>query len=137
MSPRTPRSTLTAALVPYSTRCRACAAGGRRRDAGGGRGDLLPRAAAGEDCRGLPGRAGRRRSLAPRRRRSAGNVVAAGLSGGGGTACGRLLVRVTLPTQPAASTLMRSEEHTSELKSLMRIRYTAFSLTKKQYTTAI
>src|SRR3546814_5423142 len=33
-----------------------------------------------------------------------------------------------------AATLMRSEEHTSELQSLMRISYAVFCLTKKNYT---
>src|SRR3546814_2894944 len=38
---------------------------------------------------------------------------------------------------PAASALSRSEEHTSELQSLMRISYAVFCLKKKKNTTSI
>src|SRR3546814_5982402 len=44
-------------------------------------------------------------------------------------------VRVTMRPQPAAfmsDTRMRSEEHTSELQSLMRISYAVFCLKKKK-----
>src|SRR3546814_1778993 len=37
-------------------------------------------------------------------------------------------------TRPSASTLARSEEHTSELQSLMRISYAVFCLKKKTET---
>src|SRR3546814_6317569 len=37
----------------------------------------------------------------------------------------------TLPTSPKMARLMRSEEHTSELQSLMRISYAVFCLKKK------
>src|SRR3546814_4938761 len=46
--------------------------------------------------------------------------------------------RLTLPEpldKPAAAALPRSEEHTSELQSLMRISYAVFCLKKKKHTT--
>src|SRR3546814_2541494 len=39
------------------------------------------------------------------------------------------------PAQPSASTKIRSEEHTSELQSLMRISYAVFCLKKKKNKT--
>src|SRR3546814_5383640 len=39
-----------------------------------------------------------------------------------------------LTFQPTALQSMRSEEHTSELQSLMRISYAVFCLKKKKYT---
>src|SRR3546814_5115488 len=39
-----------------------------------------------------------------------------------------------LVTKPAAAGEVRSEEHTSELQSLMRISYPVFCLTKKKIT---
>src|SRR3546814_5056492 len=41
----------------------------------------------------------------------------------------------TLPCYPAPLTRARSEEHTSELQSLMRISYAVFCLKKKKHTT--
>src|SRR3546814_3297363 len=42
--------------------------------------------------------------------------------------------RIGLPPVPQAPAPIRSEEHTSELQSLMRISYAVFFLTKKQAT---
>src|SRR3546814_2306359 len=41
---------------------------------------------------------------------------------------------ILLPTEPDLSTFSRSEEHTSELQSLMRISYAVFCLKKKKKT---
>src|SRR3546814_4371000 len=50
-------------------------------------------------------------------------------------ACANLNIDAQLPLRPSASTrAIRSEEHTSELQSLMRISYAVFCLKKKQYT---
>src|SRR3546814_5782132 len=40
-----------------------------------------------------------------------------------------------LPTHPRTAALLRSEEHTSELQSLMRISYAVFCLKKKKKNT--
>src|SRR3546814_3535418 len=45
-----------------------------------------------------------------------------------------ILWRITLPL--LTPTIVRSEEHTSELQSLMRISYAVFCLKKTQVTTA-
>src|SRR3546814_1690122 len=47
----------------------------------------------------------------------------------------RLLCRTGFLRQPAQPTSRRSEEHTSELQSLMRISYAVFCLKKKLYFT--
>src|SRR3546814_2629487 len=46
---------------------------------------------------------------------------------------GGVLVVVTLPASASAPAAGRSEEHTSELQSLMRISYAVFCLKKKTY----
>src|SRR3546814_5258298 len=49
---------------------------------------------------------------------------------------GLVIVDVTRPAAPVVwPGLTRSEEHTSELQSLMRISYAVFCLKKKKYTT--
>src|SRR3546814_2692910 len=56
----------------------------------------------------------------------------------GQKAIGFWMDRSTLGTVPQAFLLVRSEEHTSELQSLMRISYDVFCLKKKiSYTHAI
>src|SRR3546814_5860642 len=55
--------------------------------------------------------------------------------GGFDPACGT--VRFELPSQFMADSVQRSEEHTSELQSLMRISYAVFCLKKKKTTTCI
>src|SRR3546814_5173355 len=59
----------------------------------------------------------------PRRRR-AGRAVNTLLPG-------LMIVPLVLPLMAAALLLLRSEEHTSELQSLMRISYAVFCLKKK------
>src|SRR3546814_8332997 len=39
----------------------------------------------------------------------------------------------TIPLKPSRKPTLRSEEHTSELQSLMRISYVVFCLKKRQY----
>src|SRR3546814_8205237 len=51
---------------------------------------------------------------------------------GGAACCARAAAGNTLNATPAANTLNRSEEHTSELQSLMRISYAVFCLQKKK-----
>src|SRR3546814_10446648 len=46
-----------------------------------------------------------------------------------------LIGRMTIEEKADQLTLMRSEEHTSELQSLMRISYAVFCLKKKKNTT--
>src|SRR3546814_4262783 len=108
---RPPRSTRTDTLVPYTTLFRA----GRREGEGPGGEVADVRSQEGEVV-GLaqPG------AEARARRGGDGPVRAAGGGAGG-------LV-------PAAGT-RRSEEHTSELQSLMRISYAVFCLKKTQNTT--
>src|SRR3546814_4234906 len=98
---RPPSSTRTDTPFPYTTLFRAALLGGQWRDAGAARvRALLLR---GRPVRGLPARlAGRRR------RRVRGQGQAAGVAG----------------------RRRRTEEHTSELQSLMRISYAVFCLKK-------
>src|SRR3546814_4700488 len=44
-------------------------------------------------------------------------------------------MKVFLANQASATTRLRSEEHTSELQSLMRFSYAVFRLKKKKYNT--
>src|SRR3546814_2157103 len=138
MVQRQPRSTRTDTLFPYSTLLRSAAAGRARRarpGADGHRQDRRLRAAdpgtgrsaagqaagagAGADPRaGDPGG----RGVPEVRRADAGVLGAADLRRPGlrpATAC-------------AAPRRARSEEHTSELQSLMRISYAVFCLKKKK-----
>src|SRR3546814_3752468 len=114
MNRRPPRSTLTDTLFPYTTLFRSP--------------DLL-----GTDTHG-GGRAGDRLLAGPAHRR--------------GSAIWPALIRLAAPIvfepyaailsgQPAADAiwLIRSEEHTSELQSLMRISYAVFCLKKKKKKT--
>src|SRR3546814_3640808 len=52
------------------------------------------------------------------------------------TACGHVQASEPVPTAAAATAMFygRSEEHTSELQSLMRISYAVFCLKKKKQT---
>src|SRR3546814_5400968 len=107
---RPPRSTRTDSLFPYTTLFRSCRRGdrgpGSRGDGRGGGADAQPLGAA--DRRGRVGEELVRGALIrPAGRSRAGPPVA----GGAGT---------------------RSEEHTSELQSLMRISYAVFCLKKKK-----
>src|SRR3546814_3127705 len=124
---RPTRPTRTDTLFPYTTRCRSRVRGGRVRCCGStcrvlgvwGRG---PAGRFRADCRYTP-------------------------DGGGAPPCkdaivsprGRYAVRLSsrrLPMPPdflPRTSLPRSEEHTSELQSLMRISYAVFCLKKKKY----
>src|SRR3546814_2105927 len=117
---RPPRSTRTATLFPYTTLCRS--AGRTARAAADNpslRGCGAPRAGA-----DAPRPAARRDSV----RRAADNSRPAG-------------ERPPAPPAPAGSPRLgwrrRSEEHTSELQSLMRISYAVFCLKKKINTVYI
>src|SRR3546814_3971126 len=105
MSLRPPKATRTDTLFPYSTLFRSLVpgAGGAGDDAAAGRRTARRRRRAG---RGLPDR-----RLAGALRHRAGGRPAVG--------------------SDAAADLGRSEEHTSELQSLMRISYAVFCLKKK------
>src|SRR3546814_9320093 len=98
----TPISTRTDTLFPYTTRFRS---------------QLRARRAVARRPR-LPSRgrlgSGRARHRAYARRGPAPGLLGAAAGGAGGSGCAR-----------------RSEEHTSELQSLMRISYAVFCLTKK------
>src|SRR3546814_4671112 len=116
MRRRPPRSTRTDTLFPYTTRFRslqACPALDRP-----GRG--APRGEARADGQPRDGRPGEPAPRTPRRvgLRPADAGQAGGCGGGG----------IALPP-------FRSEEHTSELQSLMRISYAVFCLKKKQNNT--
>src|SRR3546814_9700244 len=108
---RPPRSTRTDTLVPYTTRFRSCPS------------------AAGRSCQGGPGDIPRGASPAAQDQ----------ISIAGRTRPGRLSDRRV--GRPAQSSLRgiddrpRSEEHTSELQSLMRISYAVFCLKKTKHIT--
>src|SRR3546814_2539293 len=128
---RPPRSTRTDTLFPYTTLFRSDRAAGRHRDDDLAR-EVL-RAALLEPGRVLH-RPGRRMGLAqtrPRRCRRAPERCAERrrhLSG----------VRARTGTLiDSAAVPPRSEEHPSELQSLMRISYAVFCLTKTKTTTRI
>src|SRR3546814_4973811 len=113
----TPRIPLTATLVPGATLCRAqdrgAIAGGLRR---------LDRVRDGGDSSGRRSRHLRR----PGRRDR----------GGPGRPAAALFRRRLPPDRTRRDRLAgRSEEHTSELQSLMRISYAVFCLKKKKYKT--
>src|SRR3546814_20719261 len=106
-----PRSTLTDTLFPYTTLFRSRTPGrALRRTGAGGAGRLLL---------GVGGRAGRHRR---------GAVAGRGL-GRADAALERR--RRGARGRGAAGRGARSEEHTSELQSLMRISYAVFCLKKK------
>src|SRR3546814_3624646 len=134
---RPPRSTRTDTLVPYTTLFRSRHAAGhgaaqaiagrwhRRRRGGGGVGrDRLRRA----------GRAAYRQAL--HRPKPRGGVAAVGTGGRGVAVCRRYSGAPRANRKRVAAgrgdRLCRSEEHTSELQSLMRISYSVFCLNKKK-----
>src|SRR3546814_3502062 len=108
MSRRTPRPSRTDTLVPYTTLFRSPVLARHRRGSA-----ALHR-----------GRS--RRAHGPCRR-------AAGEPQGGRADHPPGDARATLRGQRARENLGRSEEHTSELQSLMRISYAVFCLKKKKY----
>src|SRR3546814_4727658 len=114
----------TCALPIYRAQDRVCRQRHRDRHLPGRRRD---RAGA---CRG------RRVSRRPHRRRRDGTARAAAASGF------RITQRVAVTAVSAAASVLggglaRSEEHTSELQSLMRISYAVFCLKKKNKHTII
>src|SRR3546814_1726751 len=125
---RPPRSTRTDTLFPYTTLFRSQApAGGsaRRCRRTPGRWRLCRQARLPQPAR-KPSRAvppaGQRRSLASTHVR---------------ISCRQSVVPVADILPPRAGEKKRSEEHTSELQSLMRISYAVFCLKKKkQYTSS-
>src|SRR3546814_3111654 len=117
---RPPRSTRTCTLFPYTTLFRSVVRRARRGQA---------------ESRGRRSRdqERRRRRVLPRRKQVAqGRVHHAVRPAVHGAAPGR---RPAAEAQrPGARELSRSEEHTSELQSLMRISYAVFCLKKKKRT---
>src|SRR3546814_1856163 len=127
---RLPKSPRTATLFPSTTLFRSQRHASRRASPRRGR----QRAVAGRRRHG-------RAIPCLRRRRRAGGGDPAGLLGGG--ACHHpdevLAVLCCAPRRPPACApgdcaAARSEEHTSELQSLMRISYAVFCLKKKTST---
>src|SRR3546814_7546588 len=108
MIPRTPRSTRTDTLFPYTTRFRSPVAGSFK----------TIHASACLSCAG----ASRRDDEEPEVRSACANV-----------SCGQPDHRV----EARVCLLLRSEEHTSELQSLMRISYAVFCLKKKTQTLCV
>src|SRR3546814_10856975 len=111
---RPPRSTRTDTLFPYTTLFRS-----RRRKRGDGQGDQQQRKAAAHGSVAFHAAGADRRALAGR---------------------GRLFLGDRAARVAPAVEHVRSEEHTSELQSLMRISYAVFCLKKKktnrQYATS-
>src|SRR3546814_7516582 len=106
---RPPRSTRTDTLLPYTTLFRSTARRG------------------GDDDAPLPRRqASRRHGLS---RYAAGDRMMRALRRIVGALLALLGILVSAPAAEAA----RSEEHTSELQSLMRISYAVFCLQKKKH----
>src|SRR3546814_5524735 len=116
MLQRPPRATRTYTLFPYTTRFRSD--GGGRREASIPRGSPAVRALGLSKRVGLRARRGDRRQ--PPGARDAGRAPA-----------GRSADRCNGGGGPSAIDARRSEEHTSELQSLMRISYAVFCLKKK------
>src|SRR3546814_4771909 len=110
MRRRPPRSTRTDTLLPYTTLCRSRSAGSRHR--------------------GSAGRRAAAQAPLPAWGRSRGDPADRG--GGDGRERGRLFNDQA--GDPRAHAGIRSEEHTSELQSLMRISYAVFCLKKKTTT---
>src|SRR3546814_1512048 len=77
---------------------------------------------------------GRRRRLHHRAAAAAGKGECAAGSEGAGVSTRRLYPCNCRPGACPRDPLARSEEHTSELQSLMRISYAVFCLKKKKYT---
>src|SRR3546814_1990347 len=117
MRRRPPRSTRTDTLFPYTTLFRSCGSGFSR--------ELFP----GSSLRRCPGK---------ERQGSPARVFPANLRGGGESSRLKpLLQGQTCRSRSSNRLPWRSEEHTSELQSLMRISYAVFCLKKKKQTTKI
>src|SRR3546814_1867422 len=123
MRRRPPRSTRTDALFPYTTLFRSQDRAGTRRQAAA-QGDRRARPA------GQPRRMIARAALPLALLGLAGCGLQPLYSGGGSGPVAMTLARVEVA--PIAGKSGRSEEHTSELQSLMRISYAVFCLKKKK-----
>src|SRR3546814_2724163 len=126
MSRRPPRSTRTDTLFPYTTLFRSEPGLGRRGDGGrhrlGGAAGALPAVAA---------------HLSDVPRRALLRQQSLYLERAGGTAAARALAEGRAAAQATLAgrrRVRRSEEHTSELQSLMRISSADFCLKKKKHT---
>src|SRR3546814_2226619 len=123
MIQRPPRSTLTDPLFPFTTRVRSqaalCRARGRAPEGIAGRGDFVAEQVRSGRARGpeRPQRDSQHTTGEPKRRRATDGQ------------------RRCAHRSPAR--VRRSEEHTSELQSLMRHSYAVFCLTKKKKTRTI
>src|SRR3546814_6751657 len=132
MTPRPPRYTRTDTLLPYTTRFRAHGLPGPR-----------CRPQSGDDHR-APTEGGSRRTPAPTGRNGPGRdpggagARAPARAGGPAEALPAPALRRAAAAHRPCHGPARSEEHTSELQSLMRISYAVFCLQKTnttQYTT--
>src|SRR3546814_2326913 len=110
---RPPRSTRTDTLFPYTTLFRSRRPARHRLD---------------REPAGVAVARGRHAPALLRRRRSG---TAGGAAGGAAGAAAAEAGQIAGVHHPAAGAGPRSEEHTSELQSLMRISYAVFCLKKK------
>src|SRR3546814_9661743 len=118
---RPPRSTRTDKLFPYTTLFRS--------GPGQGQGQIRrTRACPGRQGAGWQEGQGQRLSLTLRRM----NTPAPLVTHRGGCHCRRVRFEVDAPAQLEVLDCNRSEEHTSELQSLMRISYAVFCLKNKK-----
>src|SRR3546814_3913487 len=131
---RPPRSTRTDTLFPTRRSSDLLGELGRGRPRGGIALDALAMHVDLVEGRGL--RFGARAGSHVRRERAGRHAQReAGQQGGGGEGLRRLRVRNgVLATLDVGHGCLRSEEHTSELQSLMRISYAVFCLKKKKKT---
>src|SRR3546814_5568578 len=109
---RPPRSTRTDTLFPYTTLFRSAGIPSNKR--------ASPRSGTAPSVRSRDARASRQPTIAPRVGVSIGESRQILVDRGRG---------------PVVIAIARSEEHTSELQSLMRISYAVFCLKKKKHTT--
>src|SRR3546814_2456768 len=117
MLPRPPRPTRPATPLPYTTLCRSVR-GERERDRS------ADAARAARDERDLPGKVKQ-----PVHATSDPAPLMLRVS-----TPGAMRLMRPLSTRPGPISVKRSEEHTSELQSLMRISYDVFCLKKKKTT---
>src|SRR3546814_7156807 len=125
---RPPRSTRTDTLFPYTTLFRSHGLRGRGGAAPGILGCALP-AEAGQRARPEA----RRHEGFRRRVRGAGGSAPLALSLSKGDPAAFLSAGTAAPRCRGRRRWSRSEEHTSELQSLMRISYAVFCLKKNKY----
>src|SRR3546814_18038255 len=124
---RPPRSTRTDTLFPYTTRCRSL-----RRPAGLGYGRGQRRFAGAAPRLRAPHAPAGRPAAWPERPGRHGGGLAGALRGAGVRAVRRRCRPAGALGAALPALRSRSEEHTSELQSLMRISYAVFCLKKKK-----